>query len=278
MAAQLRRTLSAAGGQARAMAELTRAMRELMARVGAGDEAATAPFSAPPTGINNMLSRRRTVAWQRLPLADIRAIGSRVGATVNEVVLALCSTAVRGLLQRRGDLPARPLVAMIPVALRDVQSDDNAGNAVSSIICNLATHLADPLERFHAVVASSQEGKRFIRSMSPDAAVSFGLVSNFPAIAATLLGVYDRFRLPFNIVVSNVPGPDSPRYESGAHLDAIVPVSMLWQREALNVTLISYQGHLDMGLVACAEAIPDLARLGDELHAAFVELRDLVLG
>jgi len=213
-----------------------------------------------------------------LPLAEVRAIGKAADATVNEVALTICGTVLRNELLRHGELPDRPLAAMVPVSLHAVSGDGAAGNAVSSILCNLATHVADPAERLRLVTASSRDAKQLIRQMSPEAAEAFSLVVGFPAIGAMLLGRYARFRLPFNVVVSNVPGPRAPLYDRGARLDAIHPVSLLWEREAVNITLISYRDTLDVGLVACAEAVPDLQRTARDMRDAFDELHHAVLG
>ena len=108
--------------------------------------------------------------------------------------------------------------------------------------------------------------------MSPEAAATYWLAVGFPAIAAQLAGLTERAPLPFNVVVSNVPGPRERLYHSGAELQAIYPASLLFERQALNVTLISYRDHLDFGLLACRRTIPDLPYLATRIRAAYDEL------
>lgn len=233
---------------------------------------ASLPYSSPPTVLNKMVCARRNFAFQRLPLEGVREVGKATGATVNEVALAICASALRELLLRSRQLPERPLIAMVPVSLREL-TDGRAGNAVTSILCNLGTHIADPLERLETIVASSHHGKQLIRKMSSDAAVAYNLLVMFPAIAMQLLGAARVAPLPFNVVVSNVPGPRAQLYERGAALEAIYPVSLLFERQAINVTLISYLDTLDFGLLSCAEAVPDLHGFARDIAAAFEQLR-----
>ena len=175
-------------------------------------------------------------------------------------------------LLARGALPDRPLVAMIPVSLRG--SGDAGGNQVSSILCKLGTDIADPRDRLRAIARSSAAGKQMIKSMSPAAAAAFSLVYTLPAVAAQLAGLARWSALPWNVVVSNVSGPREQLYYDGAPLEAIYPVSLLFERQALNITLVSCRDHLDIGLLACTRAVGDVNGLAIGLEHAYRELAD----
>ncbi len=230
------------------------------------------PYTAPSTPLNPLLDRERSVAWCRLPLDGVRAIAHAAGVTVNEVALAVCAAVLRSHLAARGALPDRPLVAMIPVSLRG--GGDTSGNQVSSILCKLGTEIADPRERLRAIAKSSAAGKQMIRSMSPAAAAAFSLVYTLPAVAAQLAGLARLPVLPWNVVVSNVNGPREQLYFDGAPLEAIYPVSLLFERQAVNITLVSCRDHLDIGLLVCPSAAGDVGVLAAGLEQAYRELAD----
>ena len=232
---------------------------------------------APPTLINQRVSRRRSVAWSRLSLSGVRDIARGSNTTINEVVLALVSTVLRDLMAARGSVPDRPLIAMVPLSLRDESGGDD-GNRVTCILCNLATDEPLPIRRLQTIAASSRDGKRLVRSMSKDAATAYSMALAFPAIMAQMAGFAHRFPLPFNVVVSNVPGPRESLYLNGAELEAIYPVSALFERQSLNITLVSSGDQLNVGMVGCERALPDLPDLVPQLEDAYDELRHLVLG
>ncbi len=233
---------------------------------------AVAPFTAPPSTILNRptTSGGRRIAWTRLPLARVRAVGRAAGATVNEVFLALLAGVLRDWLLARRALPRRPLVAMVPVSLRR-DGEGEGGVDATAILCNLATHLGDRRARLDAITASSKHGKRLVHDLSHEAAFLWAMVAMTPAIVAMQLGVYAHTPLPFNVVVSNVPGPRAPLFDGRSRLEAIYPVSMLWDRQALNVTLMGCGDDLCVGLVATLEPIRDLEAVArairDELDA-----------
>jgi WS/DGAT/MGAT family acyltransferase len=260
------------GSGLRAAAEIGGVLGRLALAAPDRDPGRTAtPYTAPPTPLNELLSADRSVAWRRLPLAGVREIAGAAGVTVNEVALALCSAVLRADLLERGALPDRPLVAMIPVSLHG--SRDAGGNHVSSILCKLGTEIADPAERLRAIARSSAAGKQMIRAMSPGAAAAFSLVYTFPAVMAQLAGLARFSALPWNVVVSNVSGPREQLYCDGAPLEAIYPVSLLFERQALNITLVSCRDHLDIGLLACTRAVGDVAAIAAGLERAYEELR-----
>ena len=230
----------------------------LGALLGGGD------LLAPRTPLNVAVSRRRAFATASVPIARARAIAQAHEASLNDVVLAACGDALRGWLEARGALPDRPLLAAVPVSLRragDAQSNTQAMMARMP----LATDVADPLERLRRIRDASSRLKgalREVRGAVPTEFPSVGL----PWLGGALAAIWGRSRLAdrlpplANLVVSNVPGPTQPLYLLGARMLTYWPVSIPFHSMALNVTVQSYAGSLDFGLVACRRAVPGESR------------------
>ncbi|MBW8486653.1 WS/DGAT/MGAT family O-acyltransferase [Actinomadura parmotrematis] len=238
--------------------------------------------SAPPTPFNRPIGRGRAVAFGELPLAEIKEVRAALGGSVNDVVMALCAAALRTWLDKRGELPASPLVAGVPVSLRrrGAAGDADAGNQVSIMSAPLATHVDDPAERYAAVRADMDGAKRrFATSHGTWVQDLAGLVP------APLAGPVTRLALsalppagvrPMNLIVSNVPGPQFPLYLCGARVLGYYPVSVVTDVSGgLNITVFSYDGTVDVGIVACRDLVPDPAELIDHLADALDELRAL---
>lgn len=238
-----------------------------------GELLAGAPVIAPATPLNQQISAHRKYAFTSLSLDDVKLVKNAFGVSVNDVVMALCAGALRRWLLERNALPSGPLVAMVPVSVRDPAARGSMGNKVSAMLAALPTHLADPVERLARGHVATQVAK------SQQAFIPQGLVDDIsdfapPALTARAARVVFAStilnRLPaFNVVISNVPGPNVPVYLAGAQLLAHHPVSIVTDGQGLNITLIGYLGRLHFGLVAAREVVPDvdvLARwLGEEL-------------
>ena len=184
--------------------------------------------------------------------------------------MAICAGALRRYLLEKHGLPKEPLVAMVPVSLREAGNTE-IKNQVSGMLCSLATDIADPLERLKAIHASSVEAKEFsgkIKDVTPRDFSIFGA----PIVLQGAMGLYGRSgladRLPpsANVVISNVPGPQTPLYLAGARLLTLYPVSIPTHGMALNLTVQSYCGALDFGLTACRRTVPELRKLADYLE------------
>lgn len=228
-------------------------------------------FEAPGTSMNRVLTPRRAVRWLDLDLGRARAVAAAAAATVNDVALALVTGILRGYLEARGELPARPLVAFVPVSLHDADSSERPSNRVCNVLVGLPAQLADPRARLAEIHAAMELAKGFIRSMPPATSTAFSMVLGAPAVIGQMLGLSGRLPLPFNVVVSNVAGPRQPLYHSGAPLEAIYPVSALFERQGLNVTLISYLDRLCVGLLTCPD-VCDADALARATEAAWREL------
>ncbi|MGI9601888.1 MAG: WS/DGAT/MGAT family O-acyltransferase [Acidimicrobiales bacterium] len=236
-----------------------------------------ATTSAPRTSFNNAISPHRSFAFGSVSLDTVKQIKTTFDVTVNDVVMALCSGALRRYLERRDELPDDPLIAMVPVSVRTEDQAGTYGNQVASMTASLHTQLADPVERLAAIHQSMKIAKEKHQALPANLLQDFAEFAP-PAVAARAARVIARaartdwMNLPFNVVVSNVPGPQFALYCMGAELVANYPVSAINDGVGLNMTVQSYNGSLDFGLVGCAELVPDIWDIMADLHATLDEL------
>lgn len=261
--------LKAAGANYRILPGVARGLKDLL-RPSRNDLTDATPYQAPPTMFNVRISSSRRFAAQSYSLARIKKVGKKLGATVNDIALAMCAGALRQYLIAHEGLPAHPLIAMVPVSVRPVDGPDG-GNQVAVILANLATQIADPGERIKTIVASTQRAKERASSMTALEQMAYAAAALGPMAATSLLGL-DRLRPAFNIVISNVPGPAKPLYWNGARLDESYPVSIPIDGQALNITLTSYCDQIAFGFTACRRSVPSMQRLLDFTEAALAEL------
>jgi diacylglycerol O-acyltransferase / wax synthase len=242
------------------------------------DEAPALPTRpAPRTSFNRAITPHRRIAFRPAALADVKALKTHLDVTVNDVVMAVTAGALRQYLDEIGELPTEPLVAMVPVSIRTGDEPDIWTNRVSGLVATLPTHLADPIERVHAVHATMEQAKADFELIPADVLVDISQLAP-PALAvramrmASTMRIADRMNPPVNLVISNVPGPREPLYLGGAKLKHYYPVSTVVDGQGLNVTVQSYLDSLDIGLVACRELVPDLWHVVDLFVDAIDEL------
>ena len=229
--------------------------------------------NVPRTSINTRVGGARRFVAQSWDMPRVKAVCEATGGTVNDIVLAMCSGALRRYLKGHHELPAHSLKAMAPVSLRD-KGDYGAGNAVGFITANLATNVEDPEKRFRAIQDSMQAGKALLQGLSNREALIFMQLTQIPALLTTALGLAAQFPA-FSTVISNVPGPREQLYWNGASLDGIYPASIVFDGFAMNITLVSYNQSLDFGIVACRRSLPEVQRMIDYLEEALVELEEV---
>ncbi|HLM96529.1 MAG TPA: wax ester/triacylglycerol synthase family O-acyltransferase [Acidimicrobiales bacterium] len=235
------------------------------------------PFRGPRTSFNRPVTANRSFAFTAVPLADVKAIKNAFGTTVNDVVLALCTTALRRYLQRRDELPDTPLTAAVPVSTRTQGEMGSYGNRVSGLFAMLPTDVADPIERLRAVRGAAEVAKGLYASGVEDALMEW---ADVPPPVAIALGVrlftwtHLAEKVPpiFNLLISNVPGSPVPLYLAGAPVAAIYPLGPVLDNIGLNITILSHVDQIDFGLVSCPELMPDLWDLADEIPDALAEL------
>lgn len=215
-------------------------------------------FQAPQCIFNQPISASRRFAAQSYELSRFRNISKKLGVTINDAVLAVCSGALRSYLIGQRALPKKPLIAMVPISLRSDDSD--SGNQISMILANLGTHKGDPLERLNIIRSSVQNAKQRFGRMSATEILSYsGMVYGLAGLNI-ISGALPRHQA-FNLVISNVPGPREPLYWNGAQLDALYPASVLMDGQALNITLTSYMDKLEVGITACRRTLPRVQSL-----------------
>ena len=258
-------TADAAGLPAALVKTISRSVR---------NETSALSLYAPRTIINDRITGSRRFAAQDWPIERMRAIGKASGTTINDVVLAMCSGAMRAYLGELDALPDSTLIAMVPVGLRAGQAQSasaEGGNAVGAVMVKLGTDLDDPADRLHAIHGSMQAGKEALGSMSPMQILAMSAIGMAPALVTPMLRLQGIARPPFNLIISNVPGPRTPHYYNGAELVGMYPLSIPIHGMALNITCTSYAGSLGFGLTGCRRTVPRLQRLlthlDDELAA-----------
>lgn len=226
--------------------------------------------SIPQSAINTRVDGARRFVAQSWPFARIRAVGKALDGTFNDAALAMCAGALRTFLLNHGELPRESLKTMVPVSLRRA-GDVDSSNAVGAISADLATNIADPVQRFAAIRASMEAGKDTFQHLSPSEASLFLQLQQLPALILPLLGLSSRFP-PYNTVISNVPGPRQTMYWNGARLEGIYPTSIVSQGMAMNITLVTYDEQVHFGIMACRRTLPQIQRFIDYLEDALVEL------
>ena len=237
-----------------------------IARAVSGRNGSSAPrekMAAPKTSFNGRVSAHRRFAFGQLPLDDVKAVKNFHGVTVNDVVVTICAGAVRRWLIEHGELPAEPLVAQIPVSVRTDEQVGTYGNRIMLMSAPLFTDEADPiarLEETHEAMLDMKERHK---------ALPASLLQNAnelipPAVFSRAARLTFRLstsrpgRPAWNLVISNVPGPQFPLYMAGAKLVANYPVSVITDGMGLNITVMSYDGHCDFGIVADRDLMPDV--------------------
>ena len=226
-------------------------------------------FQAPQCLLNEPITGSRRFAAQSYPIERIKRIGRAFDATVNDVVLAVCGSALRDYLISQHALPDQPLIAQVPVSIR--QDDSIGGNQIAMILANLGTHIADPSNRIEVIKASVNEAKQRFKQMTPAELLNYTALTMAPSALNILTGLAPKWQT-FNVVISNVPGPKETLYWNGAKLEGMYPVSIPVDRVALNITLLSYVDQLEFGFTACRRTLPSMQRMLDYVENGIHEL------
>ncbi len=244
-------------------------------RRAAGGRAMANPFAAPQTPFNGTITAHRNVAFAQLDLEDIKTVKNHFGVKVNDVVMALVSGVLRKFLLDRGELPESSLVAMVPVSVHD-RSDRPGRNQVSGMFSTLQTGIEDPAERLTAIAAANDVAKEHSSAIGATLLQDWSQFAG-PAVFGVAMRVYARSRLTesrpvHNLVVSNVPGPQIPLYFLGAEVQGMYPLGPIFHGAGLNITVMSLNGRLNVGLISCPELIPDLWDMADGFADGMGEL------
>jgi diacylglycerol O-acyltransferase len=254
--------------------ELGTAFKDIALKLIGKDEAgAPVWYTAPQSPINLPLTGQRSFTVRPFALQDFKAIGKAKGATINDVMLACCGGALRRYFLSNNNLPNNPLIACVPVSIRPKEGGGD-GNAITSLLCTLGTHIADPLERLRQVQQSSKAGKSQLNKMSKSTIEAYTMMLGMPFIAGQVMNMSRVVPLPFNMVISNVPASDKRLYLCGAEMESLFAVNLLFESQALNITVTSYVDTLDFSFLACRSVVPDLEVVADYMGDALAELCD----
>jgi diacylglycerol O-acyltransferase / wax synthase len=248
--------------------------------LGAGDHRRALerkPLTAPRTSFNGRISPHRRFAFGKLPLDAVKAVKNAHGCTVNDVVVAICASAVRRWLIEHDELPPDPLIAQIPISVRTSEQAGTYGNRIMLMAAPLFTDEPDPLRRLYRTHEAMLEVKERHKALPAELLQD---ANHFIPPAVFHRAAQLTFRLSssrpgrptWNLVVSNVPGPQFPLYLAGARLEANYPVSVITDGMGLNITVMSYNGDLDFGIVGDRDQIPDLWCMMDWLREGLDEL------
>ena len=246
--------------QVRTLPQLVAAFAKLVTRTGDRGEGKVVPFESPLSVLNGRVREKRRFATQQFAMERLRTLAKAADCTVNDVVVAICSGALRRFLLERDSLPATSLTAGIPVSVRPID-DEGMGNAITWVVATLGTDIADPAARLAAIKASVHHAKDHVQGLPRAAMQQYTMLLMAPTILTMLTGIGGRVRPMFNVTVSNVHGPDEPLYFRGAELLAIYPASIVTHGQALNITCQSYTGWMDFGFTGCHSSVPSLQRL-----------------
>jgi diacylglycerol O-acyltransferase len=233
-------------------------------RHGLKNETSAISLYAPRTMFNTTITFSRRFAAQGWPIERLRSIGKASGTTLNDVVLAMCAGAIRTYLIEHDALPDSGLVSMVPVGLNAKQSQSasgEGGNAVGAVMVKLGTELEDPADRLASIHASMKTGKEALSSMTQLQIMAMSALGMAPSIVTPMLRLHGIIRPPFNLIISNVPGPRSVQYLNGAKMVGTYPLSIPINGMALNITCNSYVDDMEFGLTGCRRSVPHLQRL-----------------
>jgi len=235
-------------------------------------------IAAPRMRFNTTITARRSYAARSLPLDDLKLVKNAFGVSVNDVVLCICAEALRGYLSAKKELPLQPLIAAVPMSVRG--NGETGGNRVTMLRASLATDIADPVERLQVLSTKMVRVKRTMKAI-PASLMLDWVHTPPPTVMAQAARLYENFSIqnlvhpPFNLVISNVPGPKQPLYLNGGLVEAHYPISIPYHGLACNITVFSYRDNLDVGVTAHRGTVPDVEKIVDGMAAALAQLAQL---
>jgi diacylglycerol O-acyltransferase len=244
--------------------------------------AMAAPFSAPRTSFNGTITGHRTIALANMDIEDIRQVKNATGTTVNDVVLAIAGGALRSYLLDRDELPSNSLLATVPVSVRSSSKRTTGANKVSALFAKLGTDTEDPLERLRDMAERNKNAKEHHQAISADSLQDWAEFAA-PRTFGLAVRAYAGLKLPekhpvvHNLVISNVPGPPVPLYFMGAEILALYPLGPVFHGAGLNITVMSNNGQMHVGIIACRESMPDVDDLVQRFPVELAALKAAVV-
>jgi diacylglycerol O-acyltransferase len=254
---------------------LVRALaRTAVAQIARRTKGLVAPYSAPRCMLNGPLTPARRYATQSFEIARLKAVACEVGGTINDVLLALCSTAIRRYLIEMSALPKKSVIASVPVAL-DRKPEETLGSVVGLLTITLATDLADPKDRLAAIMDSSKQAKENLFAMPKWKIDIYNAIVMLPFAMGRLSRKAKPVGLMGNVPISNVPGPKQRLYFHGAEVEALYPCAVIMQGYALNITARGYYDTINLGFLGCRDLLPHFQHLAVYTGEALAEMENL---
>ncbi len=243
--------------------------------------AMAAPLTAPRTSFNGTITGHRTIGMVDMSLEDVKTVKGATGATVNDVVLAVAGGALRSYLLDRDELPESSLLATVPMSVRETSKRETGANKVSALFTRLGTDIEDPLERLEELAQSNRHAKDHAQAISADSLqdwAEFAAPRTFGLAVRAYAGLRlaEKHPVVHNLVISNVPGPPIPLYFMGAEIRALVPLGPVFHGAGVNVTVMSNNGKIHVGVIACRESMPDVDDLAQRFPAELARLKAAV--
>ncbi|OEY65510.1 WS/DGAT/MGAT family O-acyltransferase [Marinobacter sp. X15-166B] len=274
--AALSQAMDALKLQADMAPKLWKAMSRLVQSACHPEDSLSTPFAGPVSPLNRRVTGQRRLATQHYELSRLRELAKAGQASLNDIVLYLCGTALRRFLLDQHNLPATAMTAGIPVNIRPAD-DEGTGTQISFMIASLGTDEDDPLKRLQQIKTSTRRAKEHLQALPRTALTQYTMLLMSPYILQLLSGMGGRMRPVFNVTISNIPGPHQTLYYEGAQLEAMYPVSLIAHGGALNITCLSYAGALNFGFTGCRDTLPSMQRLAVYTGEALGELEALLL-
>jgi WS/DGAT/MGAT family acyltransferase len=238
------------------------------------DDAMKLPFTAPRSIFNNEIDSARRVVLCDLPFAPVRTLAHKMGGSINDVLLAVCGSALRRYLLEQKSLPRSSLVAGVPVSIKS--ADKRAGNQLSFILCPFFTTERDELKRLQRIIKTTTKAKSQLAEMSSTANQDFTNLILMPAVLLTVTGNSTKVSPPLNAIFSNVPGSRKKLYMEGSELESLYPLSVVTDGMGINLTVISYDKKLCFAITSCPTEQPGIEQLGNYLKESFRDLQAAV--
>ncbi|MFE3099396.1 WS/DGAT/MGAT family O-acyltransferase [Nocardia tengchongensis] len=235
------------------------------------------PFTAPRTPFNRAITQHRAISFEQTELSDIKEIKTAFGVKVNDVVLAVVGGALRSYLELHDELPETSLMASVPVSTHDTSRHEEGTNKVSTIFARLYTEIEDPVARVLAIAEDNRGAKEEHNLIGADFLQDWGKYAppntfQLAARAYSSFKLADHHPVVHNLVISNVPGPNFPMYFLGVRVSSMYPFGPVFHGAGLTATVISNNGHLDFGFIACKELVPDVDKIADAVPEVITEL------
>lgn len=228
-------------------------------------------LKAPMSMLNQRITASRRVAIASYDLTRFNNLAKKLNVTVNDIVLAVCSGALRSYLIQHDQLPKKPLIAFVPISLR--KDNSSSGNQLSFILSNLGTHLRNPLDRLESIHGSMNDGKKRFGRMNQHEVINYSLIAYSWGMINIMMSLFPK-KQAFNLIISNVPGSKKPLFWNGAKLNALYPASILMNGQAMNITFASYLDKIEFGITACDDVLPNIQSVLTFIEDEITELEN----